>query len=69
MILLFLGLFTSFILPILFFDKISKYFLELEKKNNKNEKVYTTQKEMKRALKNMLSFERYVDMNNIIDEL
>ena len=24
---------------------------------------------MRRALKNMLSFERYVDMNNIIDEL
>jgi hypothetical protein len=35
----------------------------------KNGQIPKNKKEMKKALKDMLSFERYVDMNNIVDEL
>ena len=40
-----------------------------EKQNIKNGQLPKNQKEMKKALKDTLSFERYVDMNNIVDEL
>ncbi len=40
-----------------------------EKQNIKNGQLPKNQMEMKKALKDTLSFERYVDMNNIVDEL
>ena len=43
--------------------------MNFEKQNIKNGQIPKNKKEMKKALKDMLSFERYVDMNNIVDEL
>lgn len=43
--------------------------MNFEKQNMKNGQIPKNKKEMKKALKDMLSFERYVDMNNIVDEL
>ena len=69
-----LGLISTFIYRRLFINQISKYFLSLKQIKDvysqpidfRNAKDF---KEMKTALKRMFSFERFVDINNIVDDL
>ena len=74
LILSFLGLISTFIYRRLFINQISKYFLDLKIKRQVYSKPVDFRgadnfKKMSKTLIRMFSFERYVDINNSVDEL
>jgi len=74
LILSFLGLISTFIYRRLFINQISKYFLDLKIKRQVYSKPVDFRgaddfKKMSKTLIRMFSFERYVDINNAVDDL
>ena len=73
LILSFLGLISTFIYRRLFINQISKYFLDLKIKRQVYSKPVDFRgadnvKKMSKTLIRMFSFERYVDINNAVDD-